>query len=337
MNVYLSILLPAYNAERYLKEAIDSTLAQTYADFELLLIDDGSTDDTLQIMREYEQQDERVRLITHANWGMGASLNHAIEEARHDWLVRMDADDVMLPYRLERQVAFVTENPDVGVASCLVEYIDATGRVIGKYTSDLTTREAFFSMRSKNTVIGFHHPGVIMRKDLVQQVGGYRPQYWSADDLDLWSQLAELNTVILVQPEYLVRYRIHGGSVSHKRAREQQMKVRWVEHSMLARRSGRRELTLEEFVALEDSMPSLVRANRFRTESGKIFYKAATLHYSSGSKPRTATHLLAAFALAPVYTFKELNKKLLHLRRGAFRRSAIRQPIVPDEHNGDPT
>lgn len=313
--VQLSILLPVYNGKQWLEEAVDSILFQSYPHWELLAIDDGSTDESKEILDRYAENDDRIRVLSHPNWGMGASLNHAIEEASHDWLVRMDADDVMLPHRLERQVAFITENPDVGVASCLVEYIDGASNIIGKYTSELTTREDYTRQRDANVLIGFHHPGVIMRRDLVRAVGGYRPEYWSADDLDLWNRIAELDTMILVQPEYLMQYRVHGSSVSHAGARDQHLKVRWVRHNMLARRGGEPELSLEAFIEQQEGGSWLKRANRHRQESGMIFYKSATLQYSSGDKPRTLLNLAAATLLNPAYTAREINKKFLHIRR----------------------
>ncbi|MBA2454660.1 MAG: glycosyltransferase family 2 protein [Chloroflexia bacterium] len=309
----LSILLPAYNSERWLEDALDSVLQQSHTTFELLAIDDGSTDATAQILERYAAKDPRIRVLSHPNWGMGASLNHALAEAQYDWIVRMDADDVMLPDRLERQVAFVTENPDVMVASCLVRYIDANGQIVGSYTSDITTREVFQRHLRENRIIGFHHPGVIMKKDVVLAVGGYRPQYWSADDLDLWNRISERGHLMLVQPEYLMKYRVHGSSVSHQAARDQHMKVRWVEHSMLRRRAGKSEYSLEEFQAEERSGHPVQRFNLRRKDTGKILYKAATLHYSSGRKLKTVLILAGAIACFPSYCLLELNKKFLHV------------------------
>ncbi|HQY88296.1 MAG TPA: glycosyltransferase family 2 protein, partial [Tepidisphaeraceae bacterium] len=107
----ISILLPAHNAAPFVEQAVRSTLAQTHKRFELLAIDDGSTDETLQILNKLAREDDRVRIISHENMGMGRSLNHALGEARFEWIARMDADDVMLPNRLERQLAFLAANP----------------------------------------------------------------------------------------------------------------------------------------------------------------------------------------------------------------------------------
>src|SRR4051812_44688990 len=132
----VSILMPAYNAERYVAEAVASVLAQTHRDFELLAIDDGSTDGTLGILQSFAATDPRVRILSHENTGMGRALNAALERCRHEWVARMDADDVMVPDRLERQLAFVAERPGLVVCSTLVRYIDEGGSVIGQNRSE---------------------------------------------------------------------------------------------------------------------------------------------------------------------------------------------------------
>lgn len=313
--MFVSILLPVYNGERWLEEAVDSILFQTYPDWELLAIDDGSTDGSRAMLDRYAQEDSRIRVLSHPNWGIADSLNHAITEAQHDWLVRMDADDVMHPQRIERQLAFIRDNPDVGVASSLVTYIDANGRFLGTYSSDLTTRDMYFQHLHDGKVIGFHHPATIMRKDLVQQAGGYRAAFWPAEDLDLWNRIAELDTVLLVQPEYLLDYRIHGSSISHNNVRNQHLKVLWVEHSMLARRRGEAELPFDRFVENQQGKSIFQRLDHHRLVSGMIYYKVATLRYSAGDKPGTLLNLAAAMTLHPRFTARELNKKFLHISR----------------------
>ncbi|HYO10671.1 MAG TPA: glycosyltransferase family A protein, partial [Tepidisphaeraceae bacterium] len=112
----LSVLMPAYNAERYIAPAIESVLAQTVRDLQLLVIDDGSTDGTLAAARAFEQRDARVRVVTQANAGIAQTLNRGLEMlAGHEWVFLMHADDLMTPNRLERQSVFVAANPDHAV------------------------------------------------------------------------------------------------------------------------------------------------------------------------------------------------------------------------------
>src|SRR5580700_7500503 len=138
----ITVLMPAYNAARFLPAAIASVLEQTYDDFEFIIVDDGSTDETPLILRSFANQDSRIKIITHPNMGMGRSLNEAMQEAKGNWIARIDADDVMMPQRLERQIVFLQENPHLAVASSLVYYINEKGRTIGKYSSRFTSRLA---------------------------------------------------------------------------------------------------------------------------------------------------------------------------------------------------
>src|SRR5688572_7470320 len=128
----LSVLMPAYNAARYIGPAIDSVLAQTVRALELLVIDDGSTDGTLALAQDYAKRDPRVRVVTQPNAGIAHTLNRGLELlAPAEWVFLMHADDVMMPNRLQRQAAFVAANPDLAVASSLVHYVNAAGETIG--------------------------------------------------------------------------------------------------------------------------------------------------------------------------------------------------------------
>ena len=315
LKMIVSVLMQAYNAERYIAEAIESVLNQTYKNFELIVINDGSTDNTLDIIEEFARQDERIKVVSHPNMGMGASLNKGIAIAKNEWIIRMDADDVMLPHRIERQVAFVSENPDIAVAGCLVYYIDELGKIIGKSASDLKTRRDFKRYLDSNELIGVSHPGVIMRKSVVQEVGGYRPQYWPADDIDLWNRVAERGYLILVQQEYLLKYRIHGSSVSVYDSMRARQMVRWIKENMIRRRSGQAELSLEEFRQLYEQRPLLHRMNQERKDLAKVFYKRAVFSYSKRQFIDVFLNAFVVLLLQPSYVINQARHKSVWLRR----------------------
>jgi glycosyltransferase involved in cell wall biosynthesis len=311
--MFLSVVVTAYNAERWIAATIDSVLNQTHGDFELLAVDDGSTDHTLDIINSHAARDVRVRAISHANWGMAASANHAVDESRSDWIVRVDADDLMLPNRLERQIRYIQANPDVVVASCLVYYIDETGKVIGSYASNLTTRDDFDRAFARHEAIGLHHQGVIMRKDIFKEIGGYRGEFWPSDDMDLWNRMAEKGYV-LVQPEYLQQYRIHGSSVSNTAIRTMLARNRWIEMCVQRRRTGLSEPAWDQFLEAEREAPALRRANQWRAVWGKTLYKRGTLAYSSGQRVRTALCLAGSLAMHPTYAGYEIGRKFLRFK-----------------------
>lgn len=305
----VSIVLPAYNCGAFISQTIESVLAQTWRDFELIIIDDGSTDDTLAIVSRYAGQDERIRVYSQPNMGLAMTLNRGIDLASNEWVFRMDNDDLMRPQRLERQMDFLAEHPELVVASSLVRHIDGNNRVIGKDNSMLFTPEAIDKLIASNELIGFCHPAVVLRKSVVQAEGGYRKAFFPAEDIDLWNRLVEKGHKVLVQPEYLLDYRMHGKSASISRARLVRTKVRWLKDCMLRRRAGESELDLESFLRIQRSAPLLIRLNRERKDLAKIFYKAAVLHYAQREYPTLILTLLVAIFLQPGHVLRQVISK----------------------------
>jgi glycosyltransferase involved in cell wall biosynthesis len=298
----VSVVMPAYNAGAFLAQAIESVLAQTWRDFELIIVNDGSTDNTLEIAEGYAAQDARVKVYTQPNAGTASALNRGIDLAPGEWVFLMHADDRMRPNRLERQLAFIAEHPELSVASSLIRHIDSRNRVIGKDNSKLTTYTAVDKLVAANELIGFNHPAVALRKSSVLAVGGYRQRFWPAEDIDLWNRLVEKGYKVLVQPEFLLDYRMHGSSASISHARLTRTKVRWLKDCMLRRRAGKEELDWDSFLAVLRSAPFPTRLNRARKDLAGIFYKSAVAHYAQREYPAVFVRLLAAVALQPVVT-----------------------------------
>lgn len=311
----VSILLPAYNSEQYIEEAVRSVLRQTHRHFELIAINDGSTDRTGDILASLAREDSRIRVITQDNLGMGPSLNKAAELARYEWLVRMDADDVMPPHRLARQLAFLAERPQLVLSSTPVRYIDSYGKFIGQNRSDYALAENVRSAILKNELVGFAHPAAIVRRDVFLAVGGYRSQFWPCDDLDLWGRILDVHpNGFLIQDEHLMFYRIHGDSVSVRSAKRVYQHMEWVRECMAERRAGCAEPTWEQFQQSLQSAPLMTRLNFFRIEAARTYYKAATLSYSGRRKLRALYSLFLAGSLEPVYVFKRLAAQFRGIR-----------------------
>jgi glycosyltransferase involved in cell wall biosynthesis len=310
----ISVIMPAYNEERFLAEAIESVLAQTWKDFELIILDDGSWDRTMEIAQSYARLDPRVRAESHANMGVALTLNRGLEMSKSEWVVVMHADDVMMPNRIERQLAFVAAHPELAVASSWVKHIDSRGKVIAKDNSSLLTHEAVEKLYRANEMIGFNHPAAILRKSAVQEVGGYSSQLRVNEDVDLWNRLLERGNKILVQPEYLLQYRIHGGSASVTRARLIRQQLRWIKECMLRRRRGEAEISWEEYLKFRRTLPWYVRANEQRRDTAKVLYKAATFHFAQRKYLLAAPTILVAMVLQPVYIISQIATKRLFRR-----------------------
>ena len=213
----VSVLLSVYNGERYLGEAIESILNQTFTDFEFIIVDDGSTDSSSAILASY--RDPRIHLIrNNQNLGLAKSLNKGLQLARGQYIARMDADDISLPERLYKQVRFLDENSSVTMVGTWTEVIDEDSKREEIWQIPIVSHLLRWRLLFKNT---FTHCAVMFRRDVVSQLGGYDENLTSAQDYDLWSRISFRWDVANI-PEVLVRWRKWGSGISTKKQKEQQ-------------------------------------------------------------------------------------------------------------------
>jgi len=210
----VSVLMPAYNAERYVAEAVESILQQTFTDFEFLIIDDGSTDRTRSILEGYARTDDRIRFVSRPNTGYVVALNEMLESARGRYLARIDADDIAVPDRFARQVDYLESHPDCAVVSGRALVIDPDGDPLCEWFFD-QSHEAIDSAHINRTQ-GAHlcHPAAMIRAASIRVVGGYRSDFWPAEDLDLWLRLAEIGRLAAL-PDLILKYRNYPSSISN--------------------------------------------------------------------------------------------------------------------------
>lgn len=209
----ISVLMAVYNAEAYLNKAIDSILNQTFKDFEFIIINDGSTDASAEILASY--QDERIiSLHNEQNIGLSASLNQGLHVARGEYLARMDADDISMPERLDKQVAYMEKHPELGVLGTGIDHIDHTGQHISQQINPAQHNEIVWTFLFGNPLV---HPTVMMRRELILEAGGYRLK-GPAQDRELWLRLLG-KTRFANLDACLLAYRTHSSSVTaHRRA-----------------------------------------------------------------------------------------------------------------------
>lgn len=186
----VSVVMPVYNTERFVAEAIDSVLAQTFTDFEFIIIDDGSTDGSLAILRMYEERDARIRVVSRPNTGNVVAANEGVDLSRGALMARLDADDRIMPELLEQQVARFDAEPDLVLLGANARVMDESGVVFGDFTVP-ETHEAIEASHLKGDM-AVHHPGAMMRVAQVRAVGKYRPQFKICEDYDLWLRLGEV-------------------------------------------------------------------------------------------------------------------------------------------------
>jgi GT2 family glycosyltransferase len=242
----VSVLMSVYNSARYLPQAVESILRQTFRDFEFIIIDDGSTDGSRETVERYAASDARIRLTSRANTGLTRALNEGLSQCRGEFVARMDGDDIALPTRFARQVEYLREHPECVCVGSRVLYINPFDLPISgsetSSTSDHATDHDDIDRRLLEGKGGsIVHPAAMMRRDAMLRVGGYREQYNNSEDLDLFLRLAEVGRLANL-PEVLLHYRRHLESVSHQKYENQ-----WrLKKQIVAEAYQRRGLTMPD-------------------------------------------------------------------------------------------
>jgi GT2 family glycosyltransferase/glycosyltransferase involved in cell wall biosynthesis len=209
----VSVVMPVYNAGRYLAPAVESVLAQTFRDFEFIIVDDGSTDSSLEVLRAYEKQDARIRFISRPNTGLVGALNDGIAAARGEFIARMDADDVSLPARLERQVEILQSDAECLAVGSDVLFIDPEGAPLIRRNPPLQHAGIVAELLEGNGG-ALIHPSVVFRRDALVACGGYREEAIHLEDFDLYLRLMSHGRLANL-PEALLLYRQHPASINH--------------------------------------------------------------------------------------------------------------------------
>lgn len=217
--VAVSVVMPVYNAHRYLREAVESVLGQSFADFELIAVDDGSKDDSLAILREYAANDPRVKVVSRANTGIVGALNDGLKAAEGEFIARMDSDDLSTPDRFEKQVAYLRAHPECVLVGSQVMLMDAEGAALCPKLDTEYTHEAIDTshLAGRWPLV---HPTIMMRREAILRAGAYREKYQWLEDLDLFLRMAEVGQLASLT-DVLLHYRLHIGSVCHTREGDQ--------------------------------------------------------------------------------------------------------------------
>jgi len=251
----VSVVMPVYNGEKYLAEAIESILAQTFTDFEFVIVDDCSQDRSSDIIRAYQAGDERIRFIAlERNMGAADARNQALAVASGEFIAAMDCDDVCLPERLEKQVDHLRRNPAIGVLGAGAQAVD----------EDLNSFYAF-NLPERHALIVYNifvasfliHPTVMMRRELLECIGGYERGRRTAYDTELWSRLM-WRTRFANLPETLLLYRRHEAQ-THTTRDAALKEQAWEARARLLKRlwgeAPRATLTRFEQMRMDESLP----------------------------------------------------------------------------------
>jgi glycosyltransferase involved in cell wall biosynthesis len=218
----VSVVMPVYNGERFVEEAVSSILSQTFADFELIAVDDGSNDSTPRILERLADRDSRLRVLPGEHRGVVAAVLRGSRDARGRFIARMDADDISLPDRFERQLDVLDARPDLGAVGTWLWYIEEDGSARGEWRTPTGSALVAWSLQFGTALA---NPTVMLRRELYESVGGDRQQYRYAHDYDLWLRLARKSCLDNL-PEHLLIRRVHAESDSALNRDRQEEQVR---------------------------------------------------------------------------------------------------------------
>lgn len=247
----VSVLMSVYNGEQFLCDAIESILFQSLRDLELIVVNDGSTDATAEILRGYQQKDSRLRVFHQDNLGLIESLNRGAGFSRGKYIARMDADDIAPKNRLALQVNFLEKQKELAVVGGSIDVINASG--IKLETCHFPTSDEEIKSTLVSGTCPICHPATVMRAQAFRSVGGYRKAFAEAEDYDLWLRLADGFRLANLEAVVL-RYRRHQGQVSVRKFKQQQLSNLAARTSALARMCGRPD----PFDQIEDVTPTVL-------------------------------------------------------------------------------
>lgn len=288
----VSVVMSVYNGQRYLPDAVESILGQTLTDFEFIIVDDGSTDRTSEILHGF--RDDRIMLVENSeNIGLTRSLNKGLQMARGKYIARMDADDISLPERLEKQVKFLDEHKAVGLVGSAVVYVDQDEKELGvQRVCTENIHQALLSVE-----FCWWHSATAFRAECLERVGAYRGEFRYAQDYDLWLRIAERYDVASLS-EPLVKLRLHPESISvARRAHQRAFVLLAVELAKQRRSTGRDNLDALLGGAREislDSLPTLTPK-----ESSHAYLRTACLNYLMGEIAGAQAALTEAISRDP--------------------------------------
>jgi glycosyltransferase involved in cell wall biosynthesis len=300
----VTIIVPIYNGSAYLSETINSLLSQTFPSFELLAIDDGSTDDSTAIVHLFK--DERVRLIQRENSGLCEALNLGIAEARAPYIARSDQDDISFPERLERQLQVMKNHPEtVGLFAYSTKF---GGRRrwsnADKFVMAPGELKEYEPMEDGCLLCST----MFARTAALRSIGGFRQDYYPADDWDLECRLAEAGRVLVLR-EPLIAYRFQTRANTYRVFADMREKTRWTKDSYMRRSQSISELTFDQF-KLAQPQDIWSRLGRYCRDSSKLHMRIAGQRFLDGRYLTSMANLFVAVMLNPADMARRVRRYL---------------------------
>jgi glycosyltransferase involved in cell wall biosynthesis len=309
----LTVGLPVHNAMPFLPQTVESLLQQTYAEFELLIIDDGSTDDSLDYLKSLK--DTRVRLLAQENQGLSATLNRMLREARTPWLVRHDADDLAFPERLALTARHIEQHPDAGMFYSYARYYQ-NGRVFGNFRTTTNTPEGLRELTRRGLLLAICHPTVTLNVEKTIRAGGYRFNL-HVEDIDLWWRMVLMYDIRLI-PEPTIAVRHNLSSISAENFEQQNTNTLFVQYLLLSHLWGLNPLPYERAAV---RLSALVNRRKLRFRENA---RLTNIYLSRRDYPRALRHACSSMIASPL---DFVTRVLYEVRKNA----AVTNGISPEK------
>ena len=309
MEPLVSVILPVYNQEKFVADTIESVLAQSYKNFELVIVDDGSKDKSREIIKGYASADKRIVPVLIENVGKPKAIDAAVAKSKGKFLAFIDHDDLMVPTRLEKQLEYHHNHKDIHATSSHSYYIDEKNVVIGKQQyANLKTKEDCQLARERNQIVICAFSGLMVYKSAFLDVGGLRTRFWPCDDGDFLNRLIENGYNIIILQEFLMRYRIHQSQYSSKNDKFFDMAA-YANYCGILRKEGKEEISFAEFKAITDKDSWWFRFKRKMHHLALVYHQKAGFAYYTKKYPAFVYLFSVAFLLSPAYVYTSVAKR----------------------------
>jgi glycosyltransferase involved in cell wall biosynthesis len=299
--ILFSIVIAVHNGERFIGETLDSILSQTYNNFEVIIVNDRSTDRTIEIIEQYKKQDLRICLIQNkSESGPSHVRNYGISKAIGKWIAICDADDLWKPEKLQTQADFISswqaEIPIIALGTSGY-VINEASKPLNRFSSSVNTIEEFNAFKSScEPFLGFLHSSVVFNKDTFKQIGGYRSDYIGAEDADLMTRFLDAGVVLNIDCP-LTLYRKHLGSWQLDNTIKQANNVERIKENINRRRNGINELTYEDFFnSFQKKMSNSEMKAYLRKNKGKYLFRVGAINLANNHYILGFINLLLALA-----------------------------------------
>ena len=306
----ISVVMPAYNSEQFIAPAIQSILDQTYTTFELIIVDDGSTDATGELIQRFASRDDRIKIINGQHEGVGQAMNLGIGHAIYPWVAVMHADDIAMPQRLERQLTAAQADPEVVIWGTDGYHINSKNDVLSRFQVGPRSKMDCRQLRAKGKMVQAIHPTVMLNREVLIKVGNYDSTLDIAEDIELFDRMLCYGDLVTI-PENLLRYRIHGTSLSM----EKNAKMHQIRLYVLARQKHRNqtgeELTYEAFKRQHTQRSLITKLLDYRERMANFYYRRAGMAYGEKQYLKTGYYLSLSIMLRPIYPIQRAWKQVL--------------------------